>query len=84
MIGLTLHRTLEGHIACLGLADLGSRGLDQGMQNKSAASGQAHVVGWIGDFRHPGHPACWRFRSKRQQFQCSERHPPDRRKRSGP
>jgi hypothetical protein len=44
-------------------------------QDKSAASGRAHVVGWIEDFRHLGHPACWRFRSKRQQFQCSDRHP---------
>jgi hypothetical protein len=34
MIGLAVHRTLEGHIAGLGLADVGSRGLDQGRQDK--------------------------------------------------
>jgi hypothetical protein len=55
MMDLALHRTLERHIAGLGLGDVGRRGPDQGRQDKSAASGRAHVVGWIGDFRHPGH-----------------------------
>jgi hypothetical protein len=82
MIGLAVYRTLEGHIAGLGLADVGSRGPVQGRQDKSAASGRAHVVGWIGDFRHLGHLACWRFRSKRQRFHSPERHPGDRRTRS--
>jgi hypothetical protein len=84
MIGLAVHRTLEGHIAGLGLADVGSKGPDQGGQDKSAAAGRAHVVGWIGDFRHPANLARWRFRSKRQRFQFSERHLSARRKRSGP
>jgi hypothetical protein len=79
MIGLAVHRTLEGHIACLGLADVGSRGPGQGRQDKSAAFGPAHVVGWIGDFRHPADPTCWRFCLKRERFQCPERHPGDRR-----
>jgi hypothetical protein len=44
-------------------------------QDKSAASGQAHGVGWIGDFRRLAYWTCWRLRSKRQRFQYSERHP---------
>ena len=82
MIGLAVHRTLEGHIAGLGLANVGNRGSDQGRQDKSAASGRAHVFGWIEDFRHPGQPARWRFCPKRQEFQYPERHPGDRRTRS--
>jgi hypothetical protein len=78
MIGIEVHRTLEGPIAGLGLADVGSRGPDQGRQDKRAASGRAHVVGWIGDFRHLADLTCWRFRLKRQRFQCPERHPGDR------
>jgi hypothetical protein len=82
MIGLAVHRTLEGHIAGLGLADVGRRGPDQGGQDKSAASGVAHVFGWTGDFRHPANATCWRFRLKRERFQCPERHPGDQRRRS--
>ena len=82
MIGLALHRTLEGHIAGLGLANVGSRGPDQGRQDKSAAFGRAHVVGWIGDFRRLAYRTCWRFRQKHQDFQCAKRHPCDRRVRS--
>jgi hypothetical protein len=77
MIGLAVHRTLEGHIAGLGLADVGSKGPDQGRQDKSAASGLAHVVVWIGVFQRLADPACWRFRLKRQRFQCPEGHPGD-------
>jgi hypothetical protein len=84
MIGLALHRTLEGHIAGLGLADVGSKGPDQGRQDKSAAFGRAHVVGWIGDFRHPRHPARWRFLSNPQRFQIPERQLCDRQRRSTP
>ncbi len=82
MIGLTLHRTLEGHIVGSGLNHVGRRGTDHGRQDKSAAFGRAHVVGWIGDFRHLAHPTCWRFSLKRQEFQCPKRHPGDRRTRS--
>jgi hypothetical protein len=82
MMGLALYRTLEGHIAGLGLANVGSRGPDQGRQDKSAASGRAHVVGWIGVFRRLAYPTCWRFCWKCQRFQCPERHPGDWRRRS--
>jgi hypothetical protein len=82
MMSLALHRTLEGHIAGLGFGDVGRRGTDHRRQDKSAASGRAHVFGWIGDFRHPANPGRWRFRSKRQRFQCPERHPGDQRRRS--
>jgi hypothetical protein len=68
MMGLALHRTLEGHIAGLGLGDVGRRGPDQGRQDKSAASGRAQVVGWIGDFRHPSHPARCAFHQIANDF----------------
>jgi hypothetical protein len=84
MIGLAVHRTLEGHIAGLGLANVGNRGSDQGRQDKSAAFGRAHVFGWIEDYRHLSHPARQRFRSKRQRFQNPERQLCDRQRRSGP
>jgi hypothetical protein len=48
-------------------------------QDKSAASGRAHGIGWIGDFLHPAYWTCWRFRQKCQDFQCAKRHPCDRR-----
>ncbi len=56
--------------------------VDQGRQDKSAASGRAHVVGWIEDFGHPAYPTCWRFRLKRERFQLPERHLGDRERRS--
>jgi hypothetical protein len=71
--------------ACRGVAGCGGGlrvgdGLNwnptNGRQDKSAASGRAHVVGWIGDFRHPEHRACWRSRLKSLQFQqCDRRRP---------
>lgn len=45
-----------------------------GRQDKRAASGRTHMVGWIGDSRRPACPTCWRFRLKRQRSQCPERH----------
>jgi len=59
-------------------------GSDHGRQDKSAASGAAHVVGCIGEFRHQACRRCWRFRLQRQRFQCPERHPSGRRKRVRP
>jgi len=70
-------------IALLNLgAETGRLHSGHGLQDKSAASGRAHVVVWIGDFRHLACPTCWRFRLKHQRFQCPERHPSDQRKRS--
>jgi len=78
---IAFHRTPAGSVArsAVGLSRWG--GADHGRQDKSAAFGRAHVVGWIGDCRHLAHPTCWRLRSKRQRFQCSERHPGDQRRR---
>ena len=73
-MGFALHSTLEGHIAGSELSAAGRRGSDHGRQDKSAASGRAHVIGWIEDFLRLVHPTGWRFRAKRQQFQYSERH----------
>ena len=82
MSKIAFHRALAGFVArsAIGLGRWG--GADHGRQDKSAASGRAHVFGWIEDFRHPGQPARWRFCPKRQEFQYPERHPGDRRTRS--
>jgi hypothetical protein len=84
MSKIAFHRALAGFVArsSIGLSWWG--GADHGRQDKSAASGRAHVVGRIGDFRLLARPPCWRFGSKRKRFQCSERHLRDRRKRSRP
>ena len=63
-------------------AETGRLRSDHGRQDKSTASGRAHVVVWIGDFRHLACPTCCRSRLKHQRFQCPERHPSDQRKRS--
>jgi hypothetical protein len=47
----------------------------RGRQDKSAACGRAHVIGWIGDFRHLAGPTGWRLHQKYQDFQCAKRHP---------
>ena len=60
-------------------AETGRLRADHGRQDKSAAFGRAHVVGWIGDFRHLAYRTCWRFCQKHQDFQCAKRHPCDRR-----
>ena len=62
-------------------AETGRLRADHGRQDKSAACGRAHVVGRVGDFRHPADPTCWRFCPKRERFQCPESHPGDRRRR---
>jgi hypothetical protein len=49
-------------------------GADHGRQDKSAASGRAHLIGWVGDFRHLANLTGWRSRQKHQQSQCAERH----------
>jgi len=43
-------------------------------QDKSAASGRAHGIGWIGDFRRLAYRTRWRFCKKHQGFQRSNRH----------
>jgi hypothetical protein len=82
----TLPRSLKCRaIALLNLcAETGRLRADHGRQDKSAAFRRPHVVGWIEDFRHPAYWTCWRFRQKRERFQCSERHHSNRRKRCRP
>ena len=58
-------------------AETGCLNADHGRQDKSAAFGRAHVVGWIGDFRYLAHSACWRLSHKYQRFQCPKRHTRD-------
>ena len=65
-------------IALLNLgAETGRLHADHGLQDKSAAFGRAHVVGWIGDFRHLACSTCWRLSLKHQRFQCPKRHHAD-------
>jgi hypothetical protein len=45
-----------------------------GRQGKSAASGRAQVVGWVGCFRYADVATGWRFRSNGERFQRSKRH----------
>ena len=44
-----------------------------GRQGKSAASGRAQVVGWVGCFRYADVATGWRFKSKDERFQPSKR-----------
>ncbi len=69
------HRTLARFVACSAVGLSRWRGVDHGRQDKSAASGRAHVLGWLGDFRRLTRPACWRFCQKQKRYQSSERHP---------
>lgn len=75
MIGATSFRVPAG---CGGGWNVVERETDKptnGRQDKSAACGPAHVVGWIEDFRQMAQQPCWRFPSKAQANQRSERHP---------
>jgi hypothetical protein len=74
MSKIAFHRALAGFVARSAVGLDRWAGVDHGRQDKSAASGRAHVIGWIEDFRHLVHPTGWRLRAKRQRFQYSERH----------
>ncbi len=84
MSKIAFRRALAGFVgrSAVGLSRWGES--DHGRQDKSAACGQAHVVGWVGDFRHLGHACCWRFCRQHQRFQCLKRHPCDRQVRLRP
>jgi hypothetical protein len=79
MSKIAFHRALAGFVArsAVGLGRWG--GADHGRQDKSAASGRAHVFGWIGDIRRLACRTCWRFCQKHQGFQRPNRHPLGRR-----
>ena len=79
MSKIAFHRALADFVARSAVRLSRWGGADHGRQDKSAASGRAHVVGWIGDFRHLATRTCWRFRQKHQDFQRAERHLCDRR-----
>jgi hypothetical protein len=74
MSKIVFHRALAGFVAHSAVQLRRRGGADHGRQDKSAAFGRAHVVGWIGDFRHQTPHTRWRFPAKRQRFQCRKRH----------
>ena len=78
MSKIAFHRALAGFVArsAVGLGRWG--GADHGRQDKSAAFGRAHGVGWIEDSRRLAYRTGWRFCQKHQDFQCSKRHLSDR------
>ena len=79
MSKIACHRALAAFVARSAIGLSRWRGADHGRQDKSAAFGRAHGIGWVGDFRRLAYPTCWRFRQKHQDFQCAKRHPCDRR-----
>lgn len=70
---ITLHRLLAG---CRRRWSVGGQGQGiptTGRQGKSAASGRAHIVGWLDFYGPSGARAGWRFSQKLQRFQRSGR-----------
>ena len=53
---------------------IGQRHHIHGRQEKSAASGRAQVVGWVGTFGQAGIPSSWRFTAKGERLQDAKRH----------
>ncbi len=71
LIGLL--RLLAGFGAPLSVGEVMQRNPTNGRQGKSAASGRAQVVGWVGIFGYSDPPPGRRLTSKSQQFQCLAR-----------
>jgi hypothetical protein len=84
---MTLWRVVGAHVDCTCLIDearirqrsgasrtLTSGQLTNGRQDKSAAFGRAHVVGWIELVRWHVAPPSWRFKRKLEGFQQAKRH----------
>ena len=67
------HRALEGCGTVMALGEGVAQKLSRGWQDKSAASGPAHVVGLFGYFDRFADRHCWRFRHNPQRFQRTER-----------
>lgn len=84
MIGATVLSVPAGYGGDWRIVERETRKPTNGRQDKSAACGPAHVVGWIEDFGQLGRQRGWRFRRKDQAFQRSERHPRARRARLWP
>ena len=60
MMQIALPRSLSGIIACSAARHRELGGTGHGRQGKSAASGRAHMVGWVEYFRRFENWPCWR------------------------
>jgi hypothetical protein len=74
MTSIGLHRLLAGCGARFGVGGVMHRNPTNGRQGKSAASGQAQVVGWVETFVRSNAPAGWRFTAKHERIQRLQRH----------
>jgi hypothetical protein len=74
MIQIALHRDLSWIIACSDVRQGEQGKISHGWQGKSADVRRAHVVGWVGHFRHWDNSARWLSRNKAQRFQGSKCH----------
>lgn len=74
MSSIGLYRLLAGYGARLSVGGVMQANPTNGRQEKSAASGQAQVVGWVATFGHADTPASWRFTAKGERFQDAKRH----------
>ena len=79
MIGAAVFTVAAGYGGDWRVGERETKKPTNGRQDKSAACGPAHVVGWIEDFRQLAQQRRWRFLGKNQAFQRSERHPRARR-----
>jgi hypothetical protein len=73
MISVGPGRATAGCGGWQSVVGIGQRHAIHGRQGKSAASGRAQVVGWVGCFRYADVATGWRFKSKGERFQRSER-----------
>lgn len=74
MTQIALRRGLSGIIAHLGGEQTELQCTGRGWQDKSADHGRAHVVGWVGYFRHCDSASRRRLLRKSERFQSPERH----------
>jgi hypothetical protein len=74
MIGFSVFRTVSQSGVCLAGRHGGGGEPTNGWQEKSAASGWAQMVGRMKQFCRPVASSCWRFQSRCQSIQRSDRH----------
>jgi len=74
MTSIGLHRLLARCGMILIVDGLRWRNPTIGRQGKSAASGRAQVVGWVGSFGHSDTQRGWRFTAKLERIQRLKRH----------
>lgn len=72
-------RALAGCSGSLSIGGIVQRNPKDGRQGKSAASGRAHMVGWLEFYGLFNNRAGWRSSSKPKRFQCParRRHQPE-------